>query len=163
MKKDKQEEKDWEEANTVYKKPEFLKGEEREKAEKEAEKTEYFYKADQTPLIVAMDAGDYMFVWDKIKYVGYNIIPKINQRFLVFEFVCNDYDSSKNKNFLAYYKQQLRYKKSMFYDASYFTDDYRFVKDLIREKISPTGKLEGIAKELSDWEVGDPNDPTKLK
>ena len=64
---------------------------------------------DQQHIIDALDRGDYDYVWEKVKYIGYKKIPDINERFLIFYDIVSNFDTEKNNNFIQYYSSYIGY------------------------------------------------------
>jgi hypothetical protein len=107
---------------------------------------------DQQHIIDALAVCDYMYVWEKVKYVGYKKVADLNERYMIFCDIVDEFRYEENNNFIHFYLQRLT-----FYSASknetYFVPLSRgVINRLKREYISPTDCEESkIAKDLRNW------------
>lgn len=56
-------------------------------------------------------------VWQQVKYVGWQRIPSLATRRLVFERAYESYDYDKNDCFVAYYSQMINYNAMDMYKS----------------------------------------------
>ena len=108
---------------------------------------------DQGHIIEALKQKNYYYVWEQVKYVGYEDEPNMNRRFIIFSRAAKDFDTEKNNNFIYFYKKYLKYLSFSKNDTFFTTDNYRVIQRLKNEHISPSDKQVGLAKYLKDWEV----------
>ena len=106
---------------------------------------------DQQHIMDALDIGDYEYVWEKVKYIGYKKIPSINERYLIFNDIVGDFDTEKNNNFIQYYSSYIGYSANNSRNSRITTT--RGVLDRCkREYISPTDcKGFPIASYMRKW------------
>lgn len=107
---------------------------------------------DQKHIIDALSIGDYKYVWEQVKYVGYQKISNIYERYLIFNSVVTKFDWNANNNFILYYKQHLGFNSASKNDTYIFPASRSVIATLKREYISPTDCDESaIAKDLRNW------------
>ena len=106
---------------------------------------------DQGHIIEALTRKDYNYVWQQVKYVGYEDEPNINRRYLVFSRTVHDFDPERNNNFIHFYKQYLKYISFSRDDTFFINDNYRIIQKLKNEHISPSYKQTPLINELKDW------------
>ena len=64
---------------------------------------------DQEKIIEAIDAKNYKYVWEQVKFIGYSKVRDINVRYMLFFEIVQKFITEKNNNFIYYYKKQLGY------------------------------------------------------
>lgn len=108
-------------------------------------------KQEVLELLDLIRAGDTFELWERVKFVGYQIEPDINSRYLIFLNVLPTFDCEKNDNFLSFYKRRLEYLKFEKNLNFLTTTDPRIMRKLKNEKISPTGKSSKLIKDLGKF------------
>lgn len=93
---------------------------------------------DQGYLIDALRKGDYKFVWEKVKYIGYQTVPNINTRCMIFYDIVEDFDYDANNNFIHFYKTRLKYHSADELSTYYVSRNRSIINKLKQEHISPT-------------------------
>ncbi len=106
---------------------------------------------DQQHIIDALDRGDYEYVWENVKYIGYKKMTDINQRYLIFCDVVAQFDTEKNNNFIQYFSSYIGYSANNSKNSR-ITQSRGVLDRCKREYISPT-TCDGypIAKDLRNW------------
>lgn len=107
---------------------------------------------DQEHIINAIKNKDFGYVWNKLKWIGYDDEKDINMRYIIFLRAIKDFNYKKNNNFILFYKnyiKYLRFKNNTFV----FTDNPLVIRKLKNENASPTDTTKGITKVLKDWSV----------
>lgn len=63
----------------------------------------------QDEILDALQKGDILTLWDKVKYIGYRQIPSPTERKLIFLAALDSFDIDKCDNFVYFYSQQIMY------------------------------------------------------
>lgn len=109
-------------------------------------------KNDQEPILQALADENYMFVWNKVAYIGYKIIPDNNDRFMLFWSIVKQFKYKENNNFILFYSNRLKYYKASKNETFFAPASRGVISKLKREYISPTECEESrIAKALKNW------------
>ena len=107
---------------------------------------------DQQHIIDALSVADYMYVWEKVKFVGYKKVPDMNDRNLIFWDVVTKFDYTINNNFIHYYSKHLGYYSNSKNDTFIIPTSRGVIGHLKSEYISPTEcNKSKIAKDLRNW------------
>lgn len=93
---------------------------------------------DQGYIIKALARKDYKYVWEQVKYIGYNKVRDINTRNLIFYDIVTKFDYKKNNNFIYYYSRQLGFNKMDENETYFVTRTRGVIATLKNELISPT-------------------------
>lgn len=104
-------------------------------------------KNDQEEIIEFCKQNKLYEVWKRVKYIGYQDISDISERFLVFNKAFALFDPYINNNFIYFYKQQLKYFKNS-KNQNMYTDNQRIIRELIVDSISPSSDHPQFIKEL---------------
>lgn len=64
---------------------------------------------DQVKIQKALEENDVVTLWKEVAFIGYNRIPSVAERKLVFLRCYQDYDPDINDNFVAYYDKCIHY------------------------------------------------------
>lgn len=107
---------------------------------------------DQGHIIKALAQKDYKYVWEQVKYIGYNKVKDINERCLIYYNIVEKFNYIENNNFIYYYSRQLGFSK-MDENATFFMTRTRGVIEALKtERICPTGNHSGskIVEEISE-------------
>ncbi len=106
---------------------------------------------DQQHIIDALNKGDYNYVWEKVKYIGYKKMPDINDRYIIFCKKVKDFDTEKNNNFIQWYSQYIGYNSSNVKNSR-ITQSRGVLDKCKNEYISPTDcKGFPIVKDIKNW------------
>ena len=107
---------------------------------------------DQGDIIEALDFGDYNYVWDRVKPIGYKIIPDMYERYSIFNDLVEKFKPAENNNFIKWYMSQLKFIQADKNETFYLPSSRSVIGKLKKEYISPTD-CEGshITKELKLW------------
>ena len=102
----------------------------------------------QFDILQAIRRNDYMYVWERTKYLGYQDVSDVEERYLLF-------NPDQNNNFISFYKRYMvnnKIKNSTFY----ITDNRNIIKELKNNHISPeTSEGKGrkyVLSQLEEWE-----------
>lgn len=107
---------------------------------------------DQGDIIEALREKNYIYAWEKVKYVGFKDVPDINERHLVFYIAAQRFNTEINNNFIIFYKQYLRYFRLDQNETFRVTTSRPNIKRLKEQAISPTkGSDSKIIDELKKW------------
>lgn len=107
---------------------------------------------DQQHIIDALSIGDYMYVWQQVKYIGYKKIADINDRYIVFCDCVDSFDYKKNNNFIKFYLDRIKYSTSYNNKTYYVSTNRSIIRSLRNENISPTEcEKSNLTKELRNW------------
>lgn len=107
---------------------------------------------DQQHIIEALAAKNYNYVWEKVKVIGFRLIPDINERYMIFWDVVNTFDYKVNNNFIHFYLSHMTYYKASKHDTFYVTTNRSVIHALRNENISPSHNTKSkIANNLKDW------------
>lgn len=107
---------------------------------------------DQEDIIEALSEGRIMYVWQRVKYIGYKTCDDMNERYTIFCDCVADFDFMRNNNFIKFYKDRLRFNASYMNATFYVSDNRAVVQNLRNENISPTDNNKSkITRELKNW------------
>lgn len=107
---------------------------------------------DQQHIIDALIACDYIYVWMQVKYIGYNYVHDINERYTIFMDCVENFDYERNNNFIQYYKNHMKYYLGYKNDTFYVSQNKTIINKLKSENISPTEcKKSRLVQELKKW------------
>ena len=107
---------------------------------------------DQQHIMDALIAKNYKYVWEQVKYIGYNKVSDINERYMIFCDVVENFDYEKNNNFICYYSTQLGYYAADELTTFYVSRNRSIINSLKSEYISPTEcKKSKLTRILKDW------------
>ena len=107
---------------------------------------------DQQHIIDALSVGDYSYVWEQVKYVGFKKVKDINQRYCIFWDIVTDFDYENNNNFIHFYLKRLDYNKKSENNTFYVTSTRSIINHLKTENISPTEcNKSKLTKILKNW------------
>lgn len=107
---------------------------------------------DQAHIIEALQRGDYKYVWECVKYIGYKKVPNINTRYMIFYDIVEDFDYEKNNNFICFYKTRLNYYSADELSTFYVSRNRNIINKLKQEYISPTDcENSKLTKILRKW------------
>lgn len=108
---------------------------------------------DQQHIIDALSVQDYAYVWFQLRGVGYNIVPDISERYIVFCNIVKEFENKKSDNFIYFYKEHLKYYKADKNETYYLPNSRNVINTLKNEYISPTEDCNNskIAKALKNW------------
>lgn len=111
---------------------------------------------DQGEIIRYLKQKEYDRAWEEIKYVGWKIIPSMEDRYIFFQPIAEQFDYNKNNNFIIFYAQRLGYIKSYQNKTFLTTVNRNIIKQLLRQGISPDEEeeLTKTVLELLNWESG---------
>ena len=93
---------------------------------------------DQQHIIDALSVADYMYVWQQVKYIGYKKVADMNERYLIFCDVVENFRYEENNNFILYYSQRLQFYSASKNDTFLVPASRGVVNRLKQEYISPT-------------------------
>lgn len=106
---------------------------------------------DQQHIMDALDKGNYDYVWEHVKFVGFKEIPDIYERYSVFCDIVKSFDTEKNNNFIQYYKSYLKYAASNVMNSRIIKSN-GVLNQVKTETISPTDcKGKPIVKNTKNW------------
>jgi hypothetical protein len=106
---------------------------------------------DQQHIMDALDRGDYNYVWEQVKFIGFKKIPSINERYSIYWDIVTQFNTEQNNNFIQYYSSYMGYSANNSRNSRITTT--RGVLDRCkREYISPT-ECKGfpIAADMRNW------------
>lgn len=103
-------------------------------------------KNDQGHIIEAIIEGNYNYVWEQVKYIGYQDESSPEIRYLIFQRAFHDFNPNINNNFIHFYKRYLKFLKD---EPTYFTDKRNY-KKAIDDLYSPNEKTSKFIKSLKD-------------
>jgi len=107
---------------------------------------------DQGEIIKAIKKGNRAYVWDKVKFIGFNDVNDVDTRYLIFNKAFGSFDPYKNNNFILFYKTYLKYERNNREDDSYFVTNNRTVINTLKSNfISPSEENQELIKELEQW------------
>lgn len=107
---------------------------------------------DQQHIIEALSICDYMYVWQKVKWIGYRKVSDIKERYLIFCDVVENFRYEENNNFILYYSQRLGFYSASKNETFLVPASRGIISRLKQEYISPTECDESkIAKDLRNW------------
>ncbi|MEE3344732.1 MAG: hypothetical protein VZS44_11600 [Bacilli bacterium] len=115
-------------------------------------------KNDQQELIQLLKEQEYDCAWEYCKWIGYKIIPDMEERLMYFQPIAEIFDYNKNNNFIGFYMERLRYIKAELNSSILTTKNKHMIQDIIRHRISPETEDEERSrtlKVLQNWENGD--------
>lgn len=105
---------------------------------------------DQQHIIDAIDRGDYDYVWEKVKWIGYKKLD-FNERYSVFWSIIEKFDTEKNNNFIQYFSERIGYAANKSSEST-VTSSRGVISKCKTETISPTEcKGYPIAADLKKW------------
>lgn len=109
----------------------------------------------QFDILQAIRRKDYLYVWERTKYLGYQDVSDIEERYLLFRKAISIFNPDQNNNFISFYKRYMvnnKIKNSTFY----ITDNKNIIKELKNNHISPeTSEGKGrkyVLSQLEEWE-----------
>ena len=106
---------------------------------------------DQQHIMNALDAGDYSYVWEKVKFIGFKKMPRINERYMIFFDIVQKFDTEKNNNFIQFYSSYIGYASTN-YRNSRITQTRGVLDRCKNEYVSPTDcRGYPIAKDMRNW------------
>lgn len=110
-------------------------------------------KNDQQHIIDAISVGDYDYVWEAVKFVGYKKQKNIYERKAKFCQIVSEFDYKVNNNFIKFYMDRLGYFDPYTSYSSFYLNRTRSVNDaLARNCISPEPQDDSLlVKELINW------------
>ena len=101
----------------------------------------------QFDILQAIRRKDYMYVWERTKYLGYQDVSDVEERYLLFRKAISIFNPDQNNNFISFYKR---------YSTFYITDNRHIIKELKNNHISPeTSEGKGrkyVLSQLEEWE-----------
>lgn len=103
---------------------------------------------DQGEIIELLKQQEWNKVWEKLKYVGIDDENSMNRRYIIFKKACNDFDPDKNNNFILFFKKYLNYLNFDKDSTFVTTTNYKFIKELKNENISPTDNPHKMVAQL---------------
>lgn len=107
---------------------------------------------DQQDIIKAIIDKDYLYAWERVKYIGYMDVPDINERYILFHRAIIDFNPAQNNNFILFYKQYLKFLKFDRNETFRVTENRSTIKKLKEQAISPTKDNHSkLIDELSKW------------
>ncbi|MBQ8218476.1 MAG: hypothetical protein IJZ79_01890 [Bacilli bacterium] len=107
---------------------------------------------DQQHILDALAVGDYMYVWQQVKWVGYKKVADINDRYAIFCQVVEKFDYEQNNNFIKFFIDHLKYTAGYDNKTFYVSTNRSIINKLKRENISPTDcEDSSITRELKNW------------
>jgi hypothetical protein len=109
---------------------------------------------DQEQLIQLICNQDFDTAWEYVKYIGYKIIPNMNDRYIFYQPIAELFDETKNNNFIKFYMSNLSYIKSTQNITYLITHNKNMIKELLRQSISPDEHQTKMVQELGKWENG---------
>ena len=89
---------------------------------------------DQAHIIEALQRGDYKYVWECVKYIGYKKVPNINTRYMIFYDIVEEFDYEKNNNFICFYKTRLNYYSADELSTFYVSRNRNIINNCCYEK-----------------------------
>lgn len=112
----------------------------------------------QSHLLNLIREKQYLVLWEEVKYVGYQTITNIDERYLIFLSIVSKFDPDINNNFIHWYKQHLLYQNPNRNKTYKLTDNPAVIRKLARHAISPSKEDGGtVVKKIIEW-VGDYDD-----
>lgn len=109
---------------------------------------------DQGHIIEAIRKKNYIYAWENVKYVGYDVIRDMNERMMLFFEIVQDFDCEKNNNFIKFYLTRLNYCKLDKNETFVFTKNRKIIKELKAEDISPSETTKSpTVNELKNWNL----------
>lgn len=107
---------------------------------------------DQQHIIDALIVGDYQYVWQQVKYIGYKTVSDIYVRNTVFWGAIAEFDPDLNNNFIKYYMDKLKFSAGYDNKTFYVSTNRAIINKLKNENISPTDCANSkITSELKNW------------
>ena len=99
--------------------------------------------------------SDVKILWERTKYLGYQDVSDMEERYLLFRKAISIFNPDQNNNFISFYKRYLvnnKIKNTTFY----ITDNRNIIKELKNNHISPENS-EGMERkyvlsQLAEWE-----------
>lgn len=98
---------------------------------------------DQGEIIQNLIDQKYDSVWEAIKWVGFDSIRDIDDRYLIFYEVVRKFNPKINNNFIHWYKTRLAYVSSYDFRGNRLVTTKKAYHNMINEYISPTGDGHG--------------------
>ena len=98
---------------------------------------------DQGHIIEDLKAKRYDTVWEKIKWVGYNIIANQEERYLIFYQVVRAFDPERNNNFIHWFRSRLSYENSYDFKGNHVIASRDLYHIMMNEYVSPTADARG--------------------
>ena len=107
---------------------------------------------DQKHIIDALKVGNYAYVWEKVKFVGFRKIDNINDRYSIFCDIVDSFDYERNNNFICFYSTRLGYHAADELSTFFVSRNRSIINNLKNENISPTDcDKSKITRILKDW------------
>ena len=107
---------------------------------------------DQEHIIDALRDGNYAYVWEQVKYIGYQKVADINDRYIIFCDIVESFDYERNNNFICFYSTRLGFINSDICDTFFVTHNKSIINKLKSEYISPTEcENSKITRDLKKW------------
>lgn len=109
-------------------------------------------KNDQQDIIQAIIDKNDLYVWDRVKYIGYMDVPSINERFIIFNKAIAEFNPAQNNNFIKFYKDYLKFLRFDRNTTFRVTTNRSIIRKLKEQSISPTKDNHSkIVNELKKW------------
>ena len=109
---------------------------------------------DQQHIIDALAEKNYKYVWEQVKYIGYKKVADINDRYMIFYDVVEEFDYEKNNNFICFFSTRLGYYAAdeLHTSTFYVSRNRSIINNLKSEYISPTDcKKSKLTRQLKEW------------
>ena len=109
---------------------------------------------DQEKIIEAIDAKNYKYVWEQVKFIGYSKVRDINVRYMLFFEIVQKFITEKNNNFIYYYKKQLGYDLMKENETYFVTRTRGVINNWKNELVCPTddhGGSKMVAEFYDNW------------
>ena len=63
----------------------------------------------QFDILQAIRRKDYLYVWERTKYLGYQDVSDIEERYLLFRKAISIFNPDQNNNFISFYKSYYKF------------------------------------------------------
>ena len=105
---------------------------------------------DQGEIIEFIKEGKFYSAWERVKYVGYNIVPDMEDRLSVCRRAFKKFDPYKNNNFIMFYKQYLKFFKTSSIDEEHYniTSNQTVINALKTDYISPSNEHKSVITDI---------------
>lgn len=111
----------------------------------------------QFEILQAIKRKDFLYVWERLKYIGYTDVADMEDRYILFRQAIEMFDPDRNNNFIGFYKRYIKNRREK--NATfYITENRNIIKSLKNYNISPEVGVHNmrshVLRELLKWNNG---------
>ena len=111
----------------------------------------------QFEILQAIKRKDFLYVWERLKYIGYTDVADMEDRYILFRQAIEMFDPDRNNNFIGFYKRYIKNRREK-NTTFYITENRNIIKDMKNYNISPDTGVHNmrshVLRELLKWNNG---------